>query len=227
MSGFVCPSCGHHEEIFLRGGGRKLAERAAIEFLGDVPLEPAVSRAGDEGTPVVICTALRGGESSRAWPPTSPASSRSGRPAPSREAQREADFDKLNSSKVANEATDGRWIDGGEPDHPVGTGRLSTGAGPSALGSGGLAANAVIDPSGVVPDQGVVLDEPDVPVRASRDVDAPVPEMENSIMILAVVIRPMATTSVNQRLPSGPARNVEDVLGGLGRHELGRPRRRA
>jgi ATP-binding protein involved in chromosome partitioning len=54
MSGFVCPSCGHHEEIFLRGGGRKLAERAGIKFLGDVPLEPAVSRAGDDGTPVVV-----------------------------------------------------------------------------------------------------------------------------------------------------------------------------
>jgi ATP-binding protein involved in chromosome partitioning len=54
MSGFVCPSCGHHEEIFLRGGGRKLAERAGIKFLAEVPLEPAVSRAGDDGTPVVI-----------------------------------------------------------------------------------------------------------------------------------------------------------------------------
>src|SRR5450432_397627 len=54
MSGFVCPSCGHHEEIFLRGGGRKLAERAGITFLGEIPLEPAVSRAGDDGTPVVI-----------------------------------------------------------------------------------------------------------------------------------------------------------------------------
>jgi ATP-binding protein involved in chromosome partitioning len=54
MSGFVCPSCGHHEEIFLRGGGRKLAERAGITFLGEIPLEPAVSRAGDDGTPLVI-----------------------------------------------------------------------------------------------------------------------------------------------------------------------------
>lgn len=54
MSGFVCPSCGHHEEIFLRGGGRRLAERAGIPFLGEVPLVPAISRAGDEGTPVVI-----------------------------------------------------------------------------------------------------------------------------------------------------------------------------
>ncbi len=39
MSGFVCPSCGHHEEIFLRGGGRKLAERAGLKFLGEIPLE--------------------------------------------------------------------------------------------------------------------------------------------------------------------------------------------
>src|SRR3954463_14888415 len=54
MSGFVCPSCGHHEEIFLRGGGRKLAERAGLKFLGEIPLEPAVSKAGDEGTPVVV-----------------------------------------------------------------------------------------------------------------------------------------------------------------------------
>ena len=54
MSGFVCPSCGHHEEIFLRGGGRKLAERAGIPFLGEVPLQPAVSRGGDSGMPVVV-----------------------------------------------------------------------------------------------------------------------------------------------------------------------------
>ena len=54
MSGFVCPSCGHHEEIFLRGGGRRLAKSAGITFLGEIPLQPAVSRGGDEGTPVVI-----------------------------------------------------------------------------------------------------------------------------------------------------------------------------
>jgi len=54
MSGFVCPSCGHHEEIFQRGGGRRLAARAGIPFLGEIPLQPTVSRAGDEGTPIVI-----------------------------------------------------------------------------------------------------------------------------------------------------------------------------
>jgi len=54
MSGFVCPSCGHHEEIFLRGGGRKLAEREGIRFLGEIPLEVAVSRGGDSGMPVTL-----------------------------------------------------------------------------------------------------------------------------------------------------------------------------
>ena len=54
MSGFLCPSCGHHEEIFLRGGGRRLAERTGIPFLGEVPLQAAISRAGDDGTPIVV-----------------------------------------------------------------------------------------------------------------------------------------------------------------------------
>lgn len=54
MSGYICASCGHHEEIFLRGGGRKLAERSKIPFLGEIPLQPAVSRGGDAGTPVVL-----------------------------------------------------------------------------------------------------------------------------------------------------------------------------
>ncbi len=54
MSGFICPSCGHHEEIFMRGGGRKLAEREGVAFLGEVPLLGAVSRGGDAGKPVVL-----------------------------------------------------------------------------------------------------------------------------------------------------------------------------
>src|SRR4029079_17602999 len=49
MSGFVCPSCGHHEEIFPRGGGRRLAGRAGSGFLARVPLAPAVNRAGGGG----------------------------------------------------------------------------------------------------------------------------------------------------------------------------------
>ncbi len=54
MSGFICPSCGHHEEIFLAGGGRKLAEREGLTFLGEVPLLGSISRGGDAGKPVVV-----------------------------------------------------------------------------------------------------------------------------------------------------------------------------
>jgi ATP-binding protein involved in chromosome partitioning len=54
MSTYVCPSCGHREEIFSRGGGRKLAEREKVPFLGEVPLVPAVRGAGDVGKPVVL-----------------------------------------------------------------------------------------------------------------------------------------------------------------------------
>jgi ATP-binding protein involved in chromosome partitioning len=54
MSGFVCPSCGHHENIFLQGGGRKLAEREGIPFLGEIPLQGSISRGSDDGRPVVL-----------------------------------------------------------------------------------------------------------------------------------------------------------------------------
>jgi ATP-binding protein involved in chromosome partitioning len=54
MSGFICPSCGHHEEIFLSGGGRTLAEREGVPYLGEIPLHGSVSRGGDAGKPVVL-----------------------------------------------------------------------------------------------------------------------------------------------------------------------------
>jgi ATP-binding protein involved in chromosome partitioning len=54
MSHYVCPSCGHREEIFSRGGGRLLADREGVPFLAEVPLVPAVRGAGDVGKPVVL-----------------------------------------------------------------------------------------------------------------------------------------------------------------------------
>jgi ATP-binding protein involved in chromosome partitioning len=54
MSYYVCPTCGHHDEIFSRGGGRKLAEREKVPFLGEVPLVSAVRGAGDQGKPMVL-----------------------------------------------------------------------------------------------------------------------------------------------------------------------------
>lgn len=53
MSGFICPHCGEHTDVFGRGGGSKLAGTAGVPFLGEVPLGAAVVEAGDSGQPTV------------------------------------------------------------------------------------------------------------------------------------------------------------------------------
>jgi ATP-binding protein involved in chromosome partitioning len=54
MSFYLCPSCGHREEIFARGGGRTLAARENVPFLGEVPLHASVRGGGDAGKPLVL-----------------------------------------------------------------------------------------------------------------------------------------------------------------------------
>jgi ATP-binding protein involved in chromosome partitioning len=54
MSYYVCPGCGHHDEIFARGGGKKLAEQVGAPFLGEIPLDSKVRFGGDSGVPVVV-----------------------------------------------------------------------------------------------------------------------------------------------------------------------------
>jgi ATP-binding protein involved in chromosome partitioning len=54
MSYFACPKCGHHEEIFARGGGRQLAEREGVPFLGEIPMVSSVRGSGDGGKPIVL-----------------------------------------------------------------------------------------------------------------------------------------------------------------------------
>lgn len=49
MSGFVCPDCGKQHEIFNTGGGEKLALETGVPFLGRIPFDPELARAGDEG----------------------------------------------------------------------------------------------------------------------------------------------------------------------------------
>ncbi len=39
MSGYVCPCCGEVSNIFSTGGGRGLAEKEGIPFLGSVPVD--------------------------------------------------------------------------------------------------------------------------------------------------------------------------------------------
>jgi ATP-binding protein involved in chromosome partitioning len=54
MSGFECPHCGTHVDVFGRGGGRRLAEEMQAPYLGEVPLDPEVRLAGDAGTPTTL-----------------------------------------------------------------------------------------------------------------------------------------------------------------------------
>lgn len=54
MSYFVCPHCNHEIDIFSRGGVEKTAREFQVAFLGNVPLDPEVRRAGDSGRPSVL-----------------------------------------------------------------------------------------------------------------------------------------------------------------------------
>ena len=53
MSYFLCPKCGHREEIFKHGGGAKTAGELHVPFLGEIPLDPKVAIGGDAGRPIV------------------------------------------------------------------------------------------------------------------------------------------------------------------------------
>jgi len=51
MSVFHCPHCGEKTEIFSAGGGEAAANKFGTTLLGQIPLDPAYMRAGDDGTP--------------------------------------------------------------------------------------------------------------------------------------------------------------------------------
>lgn len=54
MSYYVCGHCGHREEIFDNGGGRRAAEELGVPFLGEIPLFTSIRVSGDSGRPVVL-----------------------------------------------------------------------------------------------------------------------------------------------------------------------------
>lgn len=56
MGGMSCPHCGGHVDVFGHGGGKRLAHDMHVPFLGEVPLDPEVRHAGDEGMPTVAST---------------------------------------------------------------------------------------------------------------------------------------------------------------------------
>lgn len=54
MSYYVCSHCGERSEIFSFGGGERAAEKFGVPFLGRIPIDPAICRGGDMGTPIVV-----------------------------------------------------------------------------------------------------------------------------------------------------------------------------
>ena len=49
MSGYVCPHCGETAELFGTGGGETTANQFNINFLGKIPFDPKIVKAGDSG----------------------------------------------------------------------------------------------------------------------------------------------------------------------------------
>lgn len=54
MSGMLCPHCGVEIELFGKGGGKKIAEEMKVPFLGSIPIDIEMRKAGDEGRPFIV-----------------------------------------------------------------------------------------------------------------------------------------------------------------------------
>ena len=56
MSYYLCPKCGHRDEIFDHGGAEAAASELGVPFLGGIPLDTRIREFGDAGTPEHIFT---------------------------------------------------------------------------------------------------------------------------------------------------------------------------
>ena len=54
MSYFIAPDTGTRYDIFGHGGAERAAEELGIDFLGAIPIEPAVREGADAGEPIVF-----------------------------------------------------------------------------------------------------------------------------------------------------------------------------
>lgn len=53
MSYFQCGHCDERTYVFKSGGGKQVSEELGLPLLGEIPLDPDVVAAGDEGVPIV------------------------------------------------------------------------------------------------------------------------------------------------------------------------------
>jgi len=54
MSYFVCPHCQTRSDVFLAGGGARLAAELGVPLLGQVPLQAGMAELADRGEPIVV-----------------------------------------------------------------------------------------------------------------------------------------------------------------------------
>jgi ATP-binding protein involved in chromosome partitioning len=54
MSYYVCSKCGHREEIFDSGGGKKAAQELGVALLGEIPINTKIRIGSDTGRPIVL-----------------------------------------------------------------------------------------------------------------------------------------------------------------------------
>jgi ATP-binding protein involved in chromosome partitioning len=54
MSYYMCPKCGHRDEIFGYGGAREAAKKLALPFLGEIPMDVKIRVESDGGRPVAL-----------------------------------------------------------------------------------------------------------------------------------------------------------------------------
>ncbi|MBV8762622.1 MAG: Mrp/NBP35 family ATP-binding protein, partial [Deltaproteobacteria bacterium] len=56
MSYYKCPACGHTDEIFSHGGGKRLAQEVGAPFFGEIPIDTRIRFGGDAGVPVTVAS---------------------------------------------------------------------------------------------------------------------------------------------------------------------------
>lgn len=53
LAGFKCPTCDEEVDLIQSGGGKRLAEKTGVPFLGSIPIDSMVAECADEGEPIV------------------------------------------------------------------------------------------------------------------------------------------------------------------------------
>ncbi len=54
MGDFICPHCRMTSRVFSHGAAKTLSEKYGVPLLGDIPLDPAVCSAGEDGQPLCV-----------------------------------------------------------------------------------------------------------------------------------------------------------------------------